>query len=120
MRKLSFDWVKRTDGASEFMDFMDGLPVKDRAKLAALITAVEEHGLEIAKRMKWVKKLGDGFFEIRSRQASDIQRVIYFHGSGKQCIITHGFTKKSDVIPKTQIERAKNLRAKWLEERGQR
>ena len=113
MKKLTFDWVKRPDGTSEFIEFMDTLPVKDSAKLFAVISKTEDVGIETAKKMKWVKKLRDGIFEIRSKQGSDIQRALYFHKVGSEYMITHGFTKKSEETPAREIEHAKAIRDRY-------
>jgi phage-related protein len=113
MKKLTFDWIKRSDGTSEFTDFMAALPVKDRAKLYAVISKTEECGIDKAKRMKWVKKLRDGVFELRSQQGSDTQRVLYFHEVGTVYMITHGFTKKTNVVPAREIEHSMYMRDEY-------
>jgi len=56
--RISFDWIKRCDGTSEFKDYLDSLPSKDAMKLLAVITAVEDHGLLVSARMKWIKAGG--------------------------------------------------------------
>jgi len=114
MKKLTFNWIKRADGTSEFVEYMDSLPEKDRAKLYAVIDRVEEHGLEIARKMKWIKKLDGGISELRSIQGSDIQRALYFHEIGSRYLITHGFTKKTDRVPPREIVHAKRLRDEYL------
>ncbi|MCL2655684.1 MAG: type II toxin-antitoxin system RelE/ParE family toxin [Coriobacteriia bacterium] len=114
MKELVFDWIKRPDGTSEFMEYMAALPIKDRAKLYSAINRVEEHGLEEAKRMKWAKKLSGNISELRSIQGSDIQRALYFHEVGSRYLITHGFTKKTDKVPAREIEHAKRLRDEYL------
>ena len=113
--EISFDWIKRSDGTSEFEDYLNLLPDKDAEKLLAVIGVVEEHGLLVATRMKWVKKLEDDLYELRSKQGSNIQRVIYFQKIGTEYLITHGFTKKSQKTPKTEIEHAKAIRKRYLE-----
>lgn len=116
-KKPDFDIVRRPDGTSEFDDFLDSLPYKDRAKLLAIISKTEENGLEVAKKMKWVKKLRDGISELRSKQGSNIQRALYFQEVGNKYVITHGFTKKTDKTPEQEIEHAKNLMNRYLEKR---
>lgn len=116
-KRLEFDIVRRLDGTSEFDDFLDSLPSKDRAKMLAIISKTEEHGLEIAKKMKWVKKLRDGISELRSKQGSDIQRVMYFQEVGTKYVITHGFTKKTDKTPEKEIEHAITQMKRYLEKR---
>jgi phage-related protein len=113
--KVHFDWIQRDDGTSEFEDYLDSLPDKDAEKLLAIISMVEDHGLVIASRMRWIKKLEDDLYELRSKQGSDIQRTIYFQRIGTEYLITHGFTKKSQKTPRSEIEHAKAMRKKFLE-----
>ena len=112
---ITFDWIKRDDGTSEFEDFLDSLPDKDAAKLLAIIAKTEDHGLLVAKRMKWVKKLDDNLYELRSKQGKDIQRALYFQKIGNHFLITHGFTKKDQKTPRTEIEHAKEIRKRFFE-----
>ncbi|MDR2108537.1 MAG: type II toxin-antitoxin system RelE/ParE family toxin [Coriobacteriales bacterium] len=115
MRKLvTFERIRRSDGTSEFDDFLDSLPVKDRAKLEAVILKTELNGLEVAKRMQWVKKLKGDIFELRSKQGSNIQRALYFQFTGTEYVITHGFTKKTDRTPETEINRAIAMMKSYL------
>jgi len=113
--KVSFDWIRRSDGTSEFEDYLDSLPDKDAEKLLATIAAVEDHGLLVSARMEWTKKLEDGLYELRSKQGSDIQRAIYFQKAGTEYLITHGFTKKSQKTPNAEIEHAKAMRKSYRE-----
>jgi phage-related protein len=113
--KVSFDWIRRDDGTSEFEDYFDSLPDKDAEKLLAVIGMVEDHGLIVASRMQWIKKLGSDLYELRSKQSSNIQRAIYFQKIGNEYLITHGFTKKSQKTPKSEIEHARAMRRRFLE-----
>ena len=115
-KKAEFDWIRRSNGTSEFEDFIDSLPEKDAAKLLAVIYNTEIEGITIAIKMQWVKKLGHDFCELRSRQGSNIQRAIYFHKVGTQYVITHGFTKKTQETPKREIEHARMMRKLYEEE----
>jgi phage-related protein len=112
--KAKFTWIKRVDGTSEFEDYLDSLSEKDGAKLSALIDKIEDNGLELAKRLNWVKKLRGDICEIRSKQGSDIQRALYFQKLGNQYVITHGFSKKSAKTPESEIVHAENMMAKYL------
>ncbi|GGN97711.1 type II toxin-antitoxin system RelE/ParE family toxin [Saccharibacillus kuerlensis] len=115
-KRIEFDYIRNKDGSSEFEDFLDSIPEKDQAKLLAVIKNTEEQGLSIAIKMKWVKKLDEDLYELRSKVGSNIQRAIYFQKVGSQYMITHGFTKKSQKTPPTEIEHAKNLRERYKEE----
>ena len=106
MKKIEFEYYDW----DEFKTFLDHLSNKDAAKLYSTINNIEIYGLNIAKRQKWVKKLDKNLFEIRSKQASNIQRALYFHWENNHYIITHGFTKKSSKTPKEEINRGKRRR----------
>lgn len=107
--------MKRKDGTSEFEEFLNSLPDKDAEKLFAVIKKTEDHGLRVAIKMQWVKKLEDNLYELRSRQGPDIQRAIYFQEIGTKFLITHGFSKKSQKTPKQEIQHAQELRRRYLE-----
>ena len=81
---------------------------KDRIKLLTTIQKIEEEGIQIAIRMKWVKKLDNNLYEIRSKFGSNIQRAIYFQKVNNEYIITHGFTKKTQETPKREIAHGMN------------
>ena len=117
--KILFRTIK-INNKSLVEEFIDSLSEKDRDKLLGVIQKTQEHGLEIATRMKWVKKLENNLFELRSQQSSNIQRVVYFHlfdsEYGSYYILTHGFTKKSQKTPKKEIERGISIRESFLQQ----
>lgn len=51
-----FDYIVFKNGDSPFEIFLNSLSDKDSAKLTSLIGKVETYGLEVAKRMEWIKK----------------------------------------------------------------
>jgi phage-related protein len=115
-KKAEFDWIRRSDGTSEFEDFLDGLPNKDSAKLLSVIHNAEIEGITVAIKMKWVKKLETDLYELRSKCGNNIQRALYFRKIGSQYVITHGFTKKSEATPETEKQHARNARQRYTEE----
>ena len=118
-KKVEFDYIRNEDGSSEFEDFLDSIPEKDQAKLLAVIKNTEEHGLAVAIKMEWVKKLEDDLYALRSQIGKNIQRAIYFQKVGTHYVIIHGFTKKSQKTPRSEIEHAKNLRATYKEDQNE-
>ena len=60
------------------------------------------------------KKVSQNLFELRAKVQSGYLRLFYFYDGDKQAIITHGFSKKSNKTPQNQIERAKQLRDRFL------
>ena len=114
MEKPEFSFYKRRNGHTEFEEFYQSLPRKDREKLYATLQAIRRQGIMIAIRMEWVKKLDKNLYEIRSIVGSNIQRACYFHVEGNQYIITHGFTKKTQKTPAREIKHAKEIRAEYF------
>ncbi|WP_404819813.1 type II toxin-antitoxin system RelE/ParE family toxin [Lacticaseibacillus yichunensis] len=91
------------------------LPPKQAAKLQAAINMTEEKGLEVATRMLLVKKLDKNLYELRSRVGKDYQRGLYFHITGANYMITHGFSKKTNKTPEREINHAVDLRAEYYQ-----
>jgi phage-related protein len=106
MKVINFDYYDW----DEFEEYLDSLSDKDAAKLLAVINNIEEKGLAIAERQKWIKKLTSNLYEIRSKRSSNIHRAIYFHWENNKYIITHGFTKKTQNTPKREIEKGTRRR----------
>ena len=115
MEKPKFEFYERPNGHNEFQEFLESLPEKDQNKLLTLIYNVQEHGVLVAIKMKWVKKLEDNLFELRSEVGNNIQRALYFHFTGSKYIITHGFSKKTQKTPKKEIVRAIEIRKEFEE-----
>ena len=64
---------------------------------------------------KFFKHIEDGIYEIRIKVGSDIYRVFSFFDEGKLVILLHGFTKKTQKLPRKQIEKAIQLRRAYYE-----
>ncbi|OTN83895.1 type II toxin-antitoxin system RelE/ParE family toxin [Enterococcus faecium] len=116
MDKPKFEFYERPNGYNEFMEFLEQLPEKDQDKLLAVIHNVQEQGMLVARKMKWVKKLEDNLFELRSELGNNIQRVLYFHWVDSRFIVTHGFSKKTQKTPLKEILRALEIRKEFEEE----
>ena len=59
---------------------------------------------------KLSKHLEDGIFELRSYLSDKIARTLYFYQKGSKIIITHGFVKKKQKTPRSEIKKSKELR----------
>lgn len=116
MDKPKFEFYERPNGHNEFMEFLEQLPEKDQDKLLAVIHNVQEHGMLVARKMKWVKKLEDNLFELRSELGNNIQRALYFHWVDSRFIVTHGFSKKTQKTPPKEILRALEIHKEFEEE----
>jgi phage-related protein len=66
-------------------------------------------------RAPYTKYLEDGIFELRTKQGSNISRVLFFFYYGGKIILTNGFIKKSQKTPRREIDLAKKYRSDYLE-----
>jgi len=57
--------------------------------------------------------LEDGIFELRVSFENSISRIFYFYEAEQQIIFTHGFVKKEQKTPNSEIEKAKTIRKSW-------
>ena len=87
--------------------------IKLQAKVLTGIKLLKANGNLL--REPYTKHLKDGIFELRSKQGSDITRVLYFFVVGKQIILTNGFIKKTQKAPKSEIDLAEKYRKDYLE-----
>ncbi|TLQ49508.1 type II toxin-antitoxin system RelE/ParE family toxin [Ruoffia tabacinasalis] len=107
----TFDWD------SEFDNFLNSLRLKETTQVIAMINKIEEHGLQIAINMKWVKKIDNNLYEIRVRTNELFIRSLYFQVEQSNYFITHGFKKKTNETPVKEIKRSKKIRDKYLSKR---
>ena len=89
------------DGRCPVQEFLDSLEPKLLAKTLRTIDLLEVNGPML--RDPYSKPLENGIFELRTKQGSDITRVLYFFVIGKKAILTNGFVKKSQKTPKARI-----------------
>ncbi len=94
-------------------EFLDSLDDKMRAKFLMEIKLLEEKGNQL--REPYSKPLGDGIFELRAKVGTDISRVLYFFYYQGRIILTHGFIKKAQKTPPSEIEKAKKYRKDFIE-----
>ena len=106
------EYFERPDGSRPAEEFILEQDFKMQAKLFMALEFLEERGPML--REPFSKPLGEGVFEIRAKQGSDISRVLYFFVVGKKVILTNGFVKKTQKTPSREIEKAKKYRAEYL------
>ena len=99
------------DGTCPVREFLDSLEPKLLAKTLRTIDLLEINGPLL--RDPYSKPLENGIFELRTKQGSDITRVLYFFVVGKKAILTNRFVKKSQKTPKAEKELAKKYKADY-------
>ena len=85
---------------------------KLQAKVLRDIELLQNHGNTI--NGLYSKFLRDGIFELRTKQSSNIVRVLYFFYVGKKIVLTNGFIKKTNKTPNKEIELAIKYKNNYL------
>lgn len=112
MIMFQLEFYETEDGKTPVSDFLDSLDDKMAAKMIGLMDVLEEKGTELRK--PYSAPLGDGIFELRCKQSSNITRALYFFYTGKKIIVTNGFVKKTQKAPPNEIKIAKKRRDDWI------
>ena len=113
MQEFKVIFYDKEDGTKPAEEFIAKLDKKMRAKMLRVVNLLRENGIEL--RGPFSKPLGDGIFDLRAQLGSDISRVLYFFFIGRRAVLTHGFIKKTEKTPPSEIERAKRYRSEYLQ-----
>ena len=94
-------------------DFLRSLPSRLRAKVFHDLQLLEDLGTQLA--MPHARPIaGYRLWELRSQYAGNIVRILYFAASERRLILLHGFIKKSQRTPRSDLEAAERRRAEFL------
>ena len=118
MPRFEVEFYETASGDQPVREFLLSLDMKMRAKMADMISILQDNGYEL--REPYSKHLSEGIFELRAKVGSDITRVLYFFYVDQHIILTNGFIKKSRKTPPREIERAKKYRADYLRRKENR
>ena len=92
-------------GAYPAEEFFDQLPKSDQAKLDSLFRILGDHGKHTNEQK--FGDLGDGLYEFKSFQIR--MPFAYAENERGLILITHGFRKKRDKAPPSEIARARRI-----------
>lgn len=97
----------------EFFESLSHASDKLRAKVLKTLLSIERMGLIVVD----IDSLKDGLFEIRVKHDSNIFRVIFFcdHVQRSCIVVTHGFVKKSQKIPRRELLKARKRYKEYKE-----
>jgi len=95
-----------TSGTSKpVQKFTDSLQAPTFAKLSRLIDLLKTFGPELG--MPHAKPIGKGLYELRIRGKQEV-RVVYIFVMQDSIVLVHGFLKKTNAIPKKELEIARH------------
>lgn len=112
MKEVVF--YKLPSGKSPIEDFLDSLLSKEAQKVTWVLKLVEE---QENISTKYYKKLSnsDGIIEIRVQLANNHFRLLGFEYKNVFVVLTNGFRKKDQKVPKNEIALAQHRRKEYLE-----
>lgn len=112
-KRVKIEAVVLDDDSCPAEEFLDRLSDIDVAKMKALFNLFAgRHPLHLSGE-KFKKIEGTDLFEFKNFQI----RVPCFFVAGSRVLLTHGLIKKADRLPKSEIKRAREIRAVF-EKRG--
>jgi phage-related protein len=110
IRKLDIHFFKTETGTEPVRDWLLTLTKEERKNIGDDILKVQ-YCWPIGKPL--VDGIGNGLWEVRCRLDDRIARIL-FYAEGRQMILLHGFIKKTQKLPKQEldlaIKRKKQLR----------
>lgn len=98
---------------NHFQEFFDQQTEKVKTKIDEvlfLITIVERVPRKFLQHMEGT----DGLYEVRIELGSNIFRIFCCFDEGKLVVLFNGFQKKTQKTPKSEIEKAKKLKAEYF------
>ena len=115
---FNIEFFETDDGKKPVREFLQSLDAKMEAMIPVIegklpLKHLQAHGYELREPLS--APLGDKLFELRTQVGGNITRVIYFFYIDKTIVLTHGFTKKTQKTPPSEIERAEKYRRIYLE-----
>lgn len=100
--KLNICYAVSANGASPAKEFVQGLDLADKAKIAALLQRLANCGtISNAEQFKHVE---DSIWELKKHQI----RLFCFR-DGDSWFLTNGYKKKQDRLNRTEIDRANRI-----------
>jgi phage-related protein len=110
LKRIKAVFFKTESGNEPVREWLKSLIKTDRQRIGEDIATVE-YGFPIG--MPVCRPMGDGLYEVRTNLGDRIARVL-FAVSGDRMFLLHGFIKKTQKTPKTELELALK-RKKMLE-----
>ncbi len=109
--KLEAVFFRSSSGAEPVRDWLKGLQADQRKAIGEdILTA--QYGWPMG--MPLVRKLESGLWEVRTKFAAGIARTL-FTVDGKRIVLLHGFIKKSQNIPQSELQTARRRLIKYWE-----
>lgn len=111
MEAIEIELYSSADGKIPVQEFLDSLPPKHQAKAIRDIDLLADFGQEL--REPYVKHIDGELWELRIKFASDISRIFYFTWNAQTIVLLHGFIKKTQKTPPSELRLAQKRLADY-------
>ena len=95
------------NGECESKNFLDALGETERAKIFKIIKRLANFG--VIQNREQFKKVEGEIWEFKEFQ----RRILMYYLPNRRIVLTHGFIKKIDKIPRAEIVRANTIRHEY-------
>jgi len=102
--KFTIEWYFDNKGKSISLDYLESLDEEEQAKLFELMKLMGNVG--VIKNKTKFRNEGDKVYAFKPQP----HRFLCFFFEGQKIIVTNGFHKKTDKLPKNEKERALRLK----------
>ena len=111
----SAEYVELENGKKPFLEFLNELEIDSKLQIIATIDEIiEMKNLDLIVPLSKSKHLRNGIFELKLYHKNISTRSLYFFVKDKKMIFTHGFIKKTNKTPKSEIDKAEKYRKYYL------
>jgi len=105
------NYIKQ-DGSRPVEEYIDKLSFSEQTKTIAFIAFLEEQGPLLPR--PYADFLEDGIHELRMKLKGEQVRILYFFCYQNIIVLTNVFEKHTDVVPRSEINLAKERRKDFL------
>ena len=106
-------FYKMPSGKSPIEEFLDSLSSKEAQKIIWVLNLIEEMDHISTKFYKQLSNC-DGIIEVRAQVGKNNFRLLGFEDKDTFVILTNGFKKKDQKVPKSEISLAQKRKDKYL------
>ncbi len=112
MKKITCVYYQKESGRIPVKEFINSLDLGTQRKFFYVVELLEEFGSDLP--YPHAKYVGDDIFELRFVGREGAVRILYFFFHEYQAVLTNGFLKKSNRMPKQERAVAVERRREFL------
>ena len=103
-------------GASPVLEFLRGLDDQAQASIGWGIEQLRMRNIHAREPL--VRHLEDKLWELRRESRNNEYRMLYFFFSGRRIVFVHGFQKKTQKTPRSELLLARTRYQAFLQREG--